>query len=73
MKDFVMLAHNYVRPEVQRMAGTKIDSLLHGGHHERNRRAGTENIPGIVGLGKACEIAMKEQEKEEKETEGFKR
>lgn len=45
---------------------TKIDSLLHGGYHERNRRAGTENIPGIVGLGKACEIAMEEQEKEEK-------
>lgn len=45
---------------------TKIDSLLHGGHHERNRRAGTENVPGIVGLGKTCEIAMEEQEKEEK-------
>jgi len=45
---------------------TKINSLLHGGHHERNRRAGTENVPGIVGLGKTCEIAMEEQEKEEK-------
>lgn len=42
--------------------GVKIDSLLHGGAHERRRRAGTENIPGIVGLGKACEIAMKEKE-----------
>ena len=40
--------------------GTRIDSLLHGGHHESNRRAGTENIPGIVGLGKAAEIAAKE-------------
>jgi len=37
--------------------GIKIDSLLHGGHHERNRRAGTENVPQIVGLGKACELA----------------
>jgi len=46
--------------------GTKIDSLLHGGHHERNRRAGTENVPGIVGLGKASEIAMEEFEEEEK-------
>ncbi|HIE28997.1 TPA: cysteine desulfurase NifS [Candidatus Poribacteria bacterium] len=42
--------------------GTRIDSLLHGGHHERNRRAGTENVPGIVGLGKASEIAKKEME-----------
>lgn len=42
--------------------GTRIDSLLHGGHHERNRRAGTENVPGIVGLGKAAEIAKKEME-----------
>lgn len=41
--------------------GTKIDSLIHGGHHERNKRAGTENVPGIVGLGKACEIVMKEE------------
>jgi cysteine desulfurase len=45
--------------------GTKIDPLLHGGHHEKNRRAGTENVPGIVGLGKACEIALKEREKEQ--------
>lgn len=44
--------------------GTRIDSLLHGGHHERNRRAGTENVPGIVGLGKAAEIAKKEMESE---------
>ncbi|MGC9337159.1 MAG: cysteine desulfurase NifS [Candidatus Cloacimonadia bacterium] len=45
--------------------GTKIDPLLHGGHHERNRRAGTENVPGIVGLGKACETALEEVEKEQ--------
>lgn len=44
---------------------TKIDPLIHGGHHESNRRAGTENVPGIVGLGKACEIALKEREEEE--------
>lgn len=40
--------------------GTRIDPVIHGGHHERNKRAGTENVPGIVGLGKACEIAMQE-------------
>lgn len=37
--------------------GIKIDNLIHGGAQERNRRAGTENIAGIVGLGKAMELA----------------
>jgi cysteine desulfurase len=37
--------------------GTRIQPLFHGGRHERSRRAGTENVPGIVGLGKAAEIA----------------
>ena len=36
---------------------TKIDNLIHGGGQERRRRAGTENIAGIVGLGKAIELA----------------
>ncbi len=37
--------------------GTEIRPLLYGGRHERSRRAGTENVPGIVGLGKAAEMA----------------
>ena len=37
--------------------GLKFGSLLHGGGQERNRRAGTENVAGIVGFGKACDIA----------------
>ncbi|MGP8269411.1 MAG: cysteine desulfurase family protein [Terracidiphilus sp.] len=38
--------------------GTPIESLIVGGSHERRRRAGTENVPGIVGLAKAVELAM---------------
>ena len=38
--------------------GVKIRSFIHGGAQERKRRAGTENVPGIVGYGKAAQIAM---------------
>jgi cysteine desulfurase len=46
--------------------GVRIDPLLHGGHHEHNRRAGTENVPSIVGLGMAAEIARAELTENEK-------
>ncbi|HEY8803812.1 MAG TPA: cysteine desulfurase NifS [Clostridium sp.] len=42
--------------------GIKIDNLIHGGGQERNRRAGTENVAGIVGLGKALELAVANME-----------
>lgn len=46
--------------------GVKIRSFIHGGAQERKRRAGTENVPGIVGFAKAVEIAIKTMEKRTK-------
>lgn len=43
--------------------GVKVEEIQHGGGHERNMRAGTENVPGIVGLGKAAEIAKRDMDK----------
>lgn len=43
-------------------SGVNITSFLHGGAQERSRRAGTENVPGAVGFGKAAEIALKKME-----------
>lgn len=46
--------------------GTRVNPLLLGGHQERGKRAGTENVPYIVGLGRACELAAQCMEEETK-------
>ncbi len=54
--------------------GVKIKSFIHGGAQERKRRAGTENVPGIVGYGKAAEMAdgtMKERTAKETELRDY--
>jgi len=49
--------------------GVKISSFLHGGAQERSRRAGTENVPGIVGFGTAAKLALEQMQ----ESSGYKR
>lgn len=51
--------------------GTKLSPLLIGGHQERGRRAGTENVPYIIGLGKAAELARRDFDKERKHIESL--
>ncbi len=51
--------------------GIEFDSFMNGGHQEKNKRAGTENLAGIVGLGKACELAKENLEYHIKHVRGL--
>ncbi|MBE6008557.1 MAG: cysteine desulfurase NifS [Lachnospiraceae bacterium] len=51
--------------------GVKIEAFIHGGAQERRKRAGTENIPGIAGLGKAIELAVAEMDEEAERLTGL--
>ncbi len=51
--------------------GVTLDNLIHGGHQESGRRAGTENVIGIVAFGKACELAREEMKERRETIEGL--
>ncbi|MDH4122721.1 MAG: cysteine desulfurase NifS [Thermoplasmata archaeon] len=63
-----MSAHKFYGPKgvgaLYVRKGIRLEPLLHGGGHERGMRSSTENVPGIVGIGKASEIAMDEMKTE---------
>lgn len=65
-----MAAHKFYGPKgvgaLYIKKGVRIDNLIHGGGQERGKRATTENIPGIVGMGVAIELAVAEMEEESK-------
>lgn len=58
-----MSAHKFYGPKgvgaLYVRNGIAFEKILDGGHQEKNKRAGTENVPGIIGMGKAIEVAYK--------------
>jgi len=64
-------AHKFYGPKgigalyVSNKSKIKLDAQIHGGGQQRNMRSGTLNVPGIIGLGKACEIAKSEMKNDE--------
>lgn len=69
-------AHKFHGPKgvgfLYRRSGVLIDTLIHGGSQERNQRAGTENVYGIVGLAKALEIAYRDMAGHQQHIQGLK-
>ena len=65
-----MSAHKFYGPKgigaLYVKKGINFQKFMNGGHQEKNKRAGTENVPAIVGMGKAIEIAYKDLEKHTK-------
>lgn len=70
-----MSSHKFYGPKgvgaIYIKKGSKVDKIIDGGHHERNMRAGTENISGIVGLAKALELAYENIEENNKHLIGL--
>lgn len=70
-----MAAHKFYGPKgvgaLYIRRGIRIENLIHGGGQEKGRRPSTENVAGIVGMGKAIEIAMAGMEKESKRLAGL--
>jgi cysteine desulfurase len=60
---FTLSAHKIYGPKgagaLYVRKGMKLEAIQHGGHHEKDRRPGTENVPGIVGLGQAAEFVQR--------------
>jgi cysteine desulfurase len=69
-------AHKFHGPKgigfLYRRSGVLVDALIHGGSQERNQRAGTENVYGIVGLAKALEIAYRDMADHQRHIQGLK-